>query len=257
MSNRAQKDPPLETVVTSSYSEEDGPLTIVHRKRGFLRDVYISDLEKTLWSKRFKLDGKARLVELSDQLRSQLDAAGLPTDKWQVTPRELDFAYHPDEHGFVADDDIWLQIVEESTEPLTRLRVAADLLQSLNRLFVQLTEDQLCEVYRAITLFHLHRVIEELHEPAISGAASKKNRGKGPNARKEKARALRRLILAMAEEFWNSHPRLIGQPVNTANKIVNAVNEAITSQKLSHKPLAAKTIADHLSVALREARQHR
>ena len=252
MSKRAPKDPPLQSVVEQIYSIEDGPLTVAEHARGFLFDIQVSETTRKRWPKRFKLGGRVPLTALASRLRAQLDAADLPTDKWEVMPRDLDFGYSPEEHGIVEDEDIWIQLIEDSTAPLTSLRISADLLHALNRLLARFTEDQLSDVFRAMTLYYLHRVVEELHEPALSGQASKKGREKGPSVKKERARALRALILVKADECWARHPRLAGQTVNTAKKIADAVNQARASQNLGRKPLAVSTIANQLRVALRE-----
>lgn len=252
--SRSPKDPPLESVVERKDSTKDGPLIIERHRRGLLSDTQVSEATNRRWPKRFEAGGKAALIELASSVRAQLDAADLPTDKWEVMPRELDFGYFPEEHGIIADEDIWREIVEDSTEPLTKHRVGADLLHALNRLFVQFTEEQLSDIHRAMKLYHFHYAIEELHEAALSGMASKKGREKGPAKRKEKAEVLRKLILTVARDFWERNPKFTHQTVNTAKKITDAVNQTILSQELSRKPLALKTIADHLRLALTAAK---
>ena len=41
-------------------------------------------------------DGRIELTALTVKLRAHLDAAGLATDKWDVTPIELNSGYSPD-----------------------------------------------------------------------------------------------------------------------------------------------------------------
>lgn len=241
------KEPPL--VSFAERSTSSGRLTVKHR-RGLLSDVQVSEDANKRWPKRLEMGGKAALIELASSVRAQLDAADLPTDKWEVMPREFDFGYVPEEHGIIADEDIWREIVEDSTEPLTKHRVGADLLHALNRLFAQFTEEQLSDIHRAMKLYHLHYAIAQLHAAALSGMASKRGREKGPAKRREISEALRKLILNVAQELWEREPRFTHQTVNTAKKITGAVNKTILSEKLSRKPLASKTIADHLRLAL-------
>ncbi|WP_454624161.1 hypothetical protein [Bradyrhizobium cenepequi] len=73
------------------------------------------------------------MVALTDQLRAHLDAKELPTDKWPITPIELDYGYVPEEHGIVADEDLWLELAEADTEPLTKDRLSAEFLHATTR----------------------------------------------------------------------------------------------------------------------------
>jgi hypothetical protein len=246
-------EPPLESVVELSYSEKTGPLIVTHRQRGFLIDLEATDIKKARRTKpSFRPNGTVALDALRQRLRRQLDASGLPTDKWPVTPIELDFGYDPKEHGIVADDDLWIGCVEDSTEPLTKDRIAADLLHAINRLLIGFTDDQLSDVFRAMRLYHLNSMVGDLNELAIAGTVSRKSMGKGPQVKKERARNYRKLILAIAEDFWARDPKWRGQPVNTAKKITKAVNEMRANREPGCKPLAVTTIANHLRVALRE-----
>jgi hypothetical protein len=123
---------PLQSVMELAYSEEEGPLIVTHRKRGFLSDLDVSNTKKTIRKPPFRPDGKVALTALGKRLREHLDARGLPTDKWPVMPVEFDSGYNPKEHGIVADEDLWIGWVKDSTEPLTKDRIAADLLYATN-----------------------------------------------------------------------------------------------------------------------------
>jgi hypothetical protein len=246
---------PLQSVMELAYSEEEGSLIVTYRKRGFLSDLDVSNTKKTRWKPPFRPDGKVALTALGKRLRGHLDARGLPTDKWPVMPVESDSGYNPKEHGIVEDEDLWIGWVEDSTEPLTKDRIAADLLYATNSLLASFSEEQLRDVFQAMRLYHLYSMVGELNELAASGEASKKGRAKGPSVKKERARKWRELILAIAVKFWEQNPRWVGQPVNTAKKIAQAVNQMRAARQPGCAPLATKTIADHLRVALAEAQQ--
>jgi hypothetical protein len=254
MAKGENDDPPLKSVVGHSYSSDGMPkLTITRRERGFLSDVEIREFEETKPKQPIKPDGTLALNALGKQLRDYLDSVGLPTDKWPVMPIELDFGYDPAEHGIVADDDLWIGYVEESTEPLTKNRIAADLLHTTNRILANCAADQLRDVFRAMKLYHLYATVGELNALALAGEIAKRAREKGPHAKKLRARNTRKLIFEIANEFWSSHPKLSGQPFNTAKKIAHVVNKERHAQDPGCAPLAAKTIADHLRAALHEA----
>jgi hypothetical protein len=182
-----------------------------------------------------------------------LDALELPTDKADVIPIERDWGYDPDEHGTVADEDLWFGIAQDSIEPLTVDRLAAELLHAIARLQAKFNDDELSDIFRAMYVYHLHSAAGELNELAIDGKKSRNNRAKGWKARKETGSAQRKLILAIALEFWERFPNLKRQVLNTARKIEVAVNQARTNQFPKCKPLAAKTISDRLREALIEA----
>jgi hypothetical protein len=252
MTKKKHAEPPLEIVKELGFSKE-GPVIVAHRKRGFLLDVHVIETKKKRGP--LRLDAKEILLALTGRLRAHLDGRGLPTDKWPIMPVELDGSYDPKEHGVVADEDLWLECAEESTEPLTNDRLAAEYLHATNRALAQFSDDQLRDVYRLMYLHHLYATVGELNDLAMAGQAAKKGREKGPRVKSERAQELRALILAIATDYWAEHSRLRKQPVNTAAKIADKVNAARAAQNAGCRKLADKTIADHLRVALREAEQ--
>jgi hypothetical protein len=244
---------PLREVKELSYSNEDGEVIVSFRSRGFLSDTDVRDTKPTLHKRVFRPEGRLALAALADRLRAHLDAEGLPTDKWEVCPIERDWGYDPDDQGTVADEDLWLGVAHDSTEPLTEDRLAAELLHAIARLNARFNDDQLRDIFRAMCLYHLHSAAGELNELATDGEKSRTNRAKGWKAKKETGAIQRKLILAIAEEFWLRFPKLKGQVLNTARKIEVAVNKARSEQFPKCKPLAAKTISDQLRAALKEA----
>ncbi|WP_439365255.1 hypothetical protein ACNJYD_02675 [Bradyrhizobium sp. DASA03005] len=253
MAKKEENAVPLEQVKELSYLEEDGEVIVSYRSRGFLRDMDVRDTKPTLHKRIFRPNGKEALAALADRLRAHLDAKDLPTDKTEVIPIERDWGYDPDEYGIVADEDLWFGIAQDSTEPLTVDRLAAELLHAITRLHTKFNDDELSDIFRAMYVYHLHSAAGELNELAIDGETSRKNRAKGWQARKETGSAQRKLILAIAQDFWERFPNLEGQVLNTARKIEVAVNQARTNQFPKCKPLAAKTISDRLREALIEA----
>jgi hypothetical protein len=253
MAKAKHKEPPLESARELAFLKEKGPVVVTRRKRGFLVDIHVSDTSKTRWKPPFRPDGRQALLALTRQLREHLDARGLPTDKWPITPIEQDFGYDPKAHGIIADEDIWFECAVDTTEPLTKDRLSAELLHASNRALARFNEDELRDVYRLMYLHHLYATAGELNELAIAEQASKKRRKRGPEVKHEKAQELRELILATAKEFWRRHPRLVAQPFNTAKKIVDMVNKARKAQNPGCKPLAVNTVYNHLRLALGEA----
>lgn len=189
-------------------------------------------------------------------VRAHLDGKGLPTDKWGVMPIELDRGYHPEEHGVIADEDLWLENAVEWTEPLTEDRLAAEFLHAINRALARFDEDQLREVYRLMRLHHLYSVVGELDDLAREGQDRRKDRSKGPQSKREAADKLRALIVATAKEFWMAHPRLVGKLFITAKKIGPDVDKTRKAQDPDCKPLAVNTIYNHLHAGLDEAEQN-
>jgi hypothetical protein len=89
-------------------------------------------------------------------------------------PFELDDGYEPLEHT-TPSADIWWYYVEESTEPLTIERIAADLLFALLRILKQsLSNEHLAEVYHAMKAYSLYRTATDFHSLAIMGRLHKR-----------------------------------------------------------------------------------
>lgn len=246
------KEPPLESFPELSQSTAKGDVKTTHLKRGFLTTSETMPLEVKHWTRAIPDDGKVALTVLADRLRAGLDEKGLPTDKWPVVPTELEEGgYHPDEHGIIARDEIWIAVAEESTEPLSSDRIDACLLHSANHLLANYNEAQLTEIFQAMRLYNLHCIVGELHDAALEGEQTVRFRARGPEAKKEDARILRELISVIAKEYWVAHPSLLDQPYNTAKKIIDTVNEKRSLQKPGCKPLKVSTIGQHLSDVLK------
>jgi len=246
MAKEKRGDPPLRFAKELAY--ESGWLIVTHQARGFLIDQEFQAPRGQL----FKRDARESLLALCGLLRKHLDSVELPTDKWPIMPIELDYGYNPSEHGYIPDEDLWFDCVKTSTEPLTKDRISAELLHTVNRVLATFNDDQLQDVFRVMKLFQLHCTVGELNELALTGQASKKAREKGPRAKSERAQHLRKMVLATAREYWSHHPKFKGQPFNTSKKITEAINKARRAQMPGCAPLSPKTIADHLRLALRE-----
>ncbi len=252
MAKAKQDEIPLERMNELSYSK-DGFIVVSHRKRGFLRDIEVVDASEKLHKPIFRPNGKVALMMHAERSRAHLDAKDLPTDKWPVMPRELDGGYVVEEHGEVADEDLWFELAEAYTEPLTEDRLAAEYLHAINGVLARFNDDELDDIFRLAYLHHLHSTVGELNELALDGERSRGNLAKGSKVKKELGATQRKLILEIAREFWQQHPNLKGQFSNTAKKIEVAVNEARANQSPGCAPLVAKTISDQLRLALKEA----
>ncbi len=253
VAKKKREEPSLVTEAVTVASGPDGipDRVIIRRRRGFLSDVEIRKVEPKLHDLPLNPDGKAALLALCEELRGHLDSLGLETDKWEVMPLERDWGYDPKEHGVVADEDLWMEQVEESTEPLTKARIAAELLHTVLRLLRTCNEEQLGDIFKAMSLYHLNSTAGELHALALAAEGAKKGRAHGPPAKANETLLLRERILSIAKDFWGRHPELQGRPTTTGNRIVKLVNKAIKTEWPGRKVLAAKTITDHLRTALR------
>ncbi len=177
---------------------------------------------------------------------------GLPNDKWETTPVELNYGYVPEEHGYPTDDDLWWDWVAEGTKPLSKDRSAADLLHAVNSVVPGRSEEELSDIWRLMEVYFHHRVLEQMHEAALEGVAARQARAKGPATKREKTAATKSIVWSCAEVCWQNHPKLFGEPVNTANKIVDDVNRKRVLLHVSDKALSPKRIADLLSELLRD-----
>jgi hypothetical protein len=246
------EDPPLKETLVALNPGEDGELLAKLRTRGFLQEIDVRQETAVRSNGPSERNGRAELTQLRGRLRAHLVTEGLPTDEWPVMPIELDWGYVPDEHGIVKDDDIWIDYVEECTEPLTLTRNSANLLHAINRLLLSgLSDQQLTDAYRAMEVFHLYATTGNINDLAITGEKARLTRAKGPQARKEKASRERAMIFELAKEFWKRHPTLAGKPVHAAKKIFDEVNRRRRAEDPSCADLSEKTIADRI----REARR--
>ena len=243
-------EPPLEVETVKMYLDQDGLQRVVRRRRGFLQEYDFRRKTKARTNGPSKPNGRAAMTALADHLRGHLDSVGLPTDNYPVMPIEHDFGYDPEDHGIVQDDDIWIDVVEDCTEPLTRDQITANCLHAINRLLASLPDALLDDAFRAMEQYHLFCMLDELHALALDGAKSKQTRSQGPAARKAQAIKDQDLVLKFAQQFWGLHPQHVGKTVITANKIIDLVNAARTEIKSKCKALSAKTIADHLRRAM-------
>ena len=174
-------------------------------------------------------------------------------------PIELDFSYDPQDHGIIADEDIWIGAAEDSTEPLTKHRIAAGLLHIIQRLLKRAESDEalLADIHRAMKLFAQHTLVGEINGLAVAGERWRQSRAQGPRAKVAETRKLKRLILTIARKFWVDRPNYRGHIGKTAKAIADEVNRARRESTPNCRPLSPKTIADHLSAAQSEENQRK
>jgi hypothetical protein len=250
-----RKDPrELHLQYSEARYEHDSARRMIVRKntRGLLQDVEVRVEQPEIFSpQRFIPPFKIAIEALCEELRGILDSADLPTDRYPIMPFELDDGYEPLEHT-TPSGDIWWYVVEESTEPLTKERIAADLLFALLRILKQkLSNEHLAEVYKGMQAYSLYKIATDFHSLAIMGEAAKSGRSHGPKVRKSKTQAIRELIWEAARRHWVSHPNYSGRRQATADAIAGPVNAEILQRSLSSKPLTPKAISDHISVGLK------
>jgi hypothetical protein len=248
------QDPPLSSLQERYTYGADGSriLVIERQRRGFLKDEVLRLEPKS--KEPFKPDSRLALTTLCKVLRAELDAADLPTDEWEIMPIELDFGYVPEEHGIIADEDIWIGAAEDSTDPLTKHRLTAGLLHIVQRILKRTAgnDDLLADIHRAMKLFAQQTVAGEINVLAITGQRSRQNRAKGPPTKVAESRKLKQLILALAQKHWRNRPNYLGNNHKTAEAIAHSVNQARKESAPNCRPLAPKTIARHLRAALAE-----
>jgi hypothetical protein len=253
------RDPPLSYAIERYTYGPDGSriLVIERQRRGFLKDEVLKLTPRA--KEPFKPDARLALTSLCQVLRAELDAAELPTDKWSVTPIELDFGYDPLDHGIIADDDIWIGVAEDSTEPLTKHRITAGLLHIIQRLLKRTAADQdlLADIHRAMKLFAQHTLVGEINALAISGERSRQSRAKGPPTKVAETQKLKQLVLTTARKFWVERPNYRGHTGKTAKLIADEVNRARRESTPNCRPLSPKTSGDHLSAAISEENQRK
>ncbi len=251
------QDPPLSSATERYTHGPDGSriLVIERQRRGFLKDEVLRLEPKT--KEPFKPNSKLALATLCQVLRAELDTAELPTDKWPVMPIELDFGYDPQDHGKIADEDIWIGAAEDLTKPLTKHRITAGLLHIIQRLLKRAAgdEDLLADIHRAMKLFAQHTLVGEINALAVSGEKSRQSRAQGPRAKLAETRKLKPLILAIARKFWVDRPNYRGHTGKTAKAIADEVNQARRELTPNCRPLSPKTIGDHLGAALSRENQ--
>jgi hypothetical protein len=220
--------------------------------RGLLQDVEVRVEQPEIFGpQRFIPPFKILIEALCEELRAVLDRADLPTDRYPIMPFELDYGYEPLEHT-TPSGDIWWHFVEESTEALSKERIAANLLFSLLKILKQnLSNEHLADVYKGMQAYSLYKIATDFHSLAIMGKAAQKGRSHGPDARKNKTQTVRELIWEAARRHWVSHPNYSGRRQATANAIAGPVNAEILQRSLSSKPLTPKAISDHISDGLK------
>lgn len=227
---------------------------IKHYSRGFLHDMEVFEASKTRQNGPYKADGKVALTSLTAKLRGIVEAAGLPTDKHPVMPKELDHAYDPSEHGTVQDDDLWIDYVHESTEPLSEERIAADFLHATNRVLAAFSDEDLKDIFRVMRLYHLYATLGDLNNLALAGRTFAKGQASGPMYNRKKSNRTREIVADEAERYWQAHPNLRGQHAKTGERITSRVNERRVAEVLG-KPLKEKSVADHLRRAMKRRDQ--
>jgi hypothetical protein len=155
-------------------------------------------------------------------------------------------------NGFRKPRDVSRLLNKESTEPLSQERIAADLLLSLLRILkLDMTREDIAEVYKAMQAYSLYKSGTKFHDLAIMGQAAQQGRSQGPNARRAKTQEVRKLIWQAAQTYWSKHPNYAGRRQSTAEAIAAQVNAEILRRSLTSKPLTAKAISEHIAAGLK------
>lgn len=244
---------PLRIVRELGFSEDGSePVVVTHRQRGLAMDLRVEPLKRKLHNPIYMMDGRRQLERLTQEIRSILEAEGIPTDQAPIVPRGLDFGYCPAEDGEVADEDIWFGIAEDSTEPLSKEHTAAVLLHAIKAVTPKMDNVQLRQVVRLMHSYHNYQIGNSINDLVATSEAWKERRSVGPKTKGDRSRDEFQIILELAESYWRKHSEHRGRHVITAKRIVTEVNEDRQRRDPKCKLLEHKTISNKLSAYFKD-----
>jgi len=255
------KEPPLIREEAIEIDPESGCEFLVTRhKRGVLkqevRTARSALAVKAIFEKLAAEPPRRWLENYCDRFRDELTQKGLPhdrplywvlSDKGEWEPEKADDSRRGNP-GVKAQH--WMSRLEEQTEPLSLERHIALALRALSRVLQdpRIDDELLSRMCDAMCAFAYLRV-SRFNAAASEGMKARKSRQLGPQARSRKANEQRKTALEHAEKLWSERPALRGDASNTAQHIVNGVNEVLRSQGLLSSTdvgLKAKTLADYI-----------
>jgi hypothetical protein len=253
----AAKDMPLETeksIFVDPATEHTIRVT-THR-----RGILTKEIRHYAWHQmraRRRTAAKSESEALREELRSELERLGLPSDRIHYWTRVGDEPWRPQTPADLSQTDRdsgrWIAVVNYETEPLSKGRLAGELLWALNVLLdrPQLEEELLGQILIVMQAYLAYAVCGDISKFVTSGIASAKGRQAGPAAKRERAAKRRQIISNCAEEYWLAHVSYRGDADNTAAQIKNGVNEELRNANLlpTRGALTRKTIADHIRAA--------
>jgi len=265
---RRPMEPPLVREERTEIDPDIGAeVTITTHRRGVLgtesREIHspLNEFSLTRFHELYFSESPRQLLEkFCDGLRDRLEASGFPSDRtpswvrcgegeWQ--PRPEDHRGHQKGHSYAR----WISRVEKLTEPLSPERAAGALLLAiidlLNRVGI---EEHLWHILQVMQKASDYRITGSINYLAYQGVLARKARSAGPKARQSKAKDMRRIIWAHAEQRWSRYGAMKGDASNTAAAIAGDVNSELRAQGLlppEKAGLSVKTIGDHIRAGFR------
>jgi hypothetical protein len=250
----AAKDLPLETDSSIFVDPVTGhSIRLTTHRRGILT----KEIRHYAWNQiraRRRSSAKSEIEALREELRGELKCLGLPSDRIHYWTRVGDEVWRPQTRADLSQADRdsarWIAVVKEETEPLSKGRLAGELLWLLNQTLdrPEVDEGLLREMLTLMDAYLVYAVCGDISKLATSGIASAKGRQAGPAAKRERAAKSRQIIFKRAQEYWLAQPLYRGDADNTAAQIKDSVNEQLRSANLlpAGRALSRKTIADHI-----------
>jgi hypothetical protein len=167
-------------------------------------------------------------------IRDQLSKAGLPSDatpSWFKGPSGEWEVYNPTVHkaqfrSGQAAWQLWTKRLEEMTEPLSRERLAGELLFDLTQLLRRPGVDEhLWHIVKVVLNYSTFRIAVATNKMATAGMRASKGRANGPRSRRDRAAAKRDIIWHAAQSYWCKRPIYRNDGSNTGLAIASAVNK--------------------------------
>jgi hypothetical protein len=206
---------------------------------------------------------RQELEQYCDFLRERLRDAGLPTDEtknWIQGPSGEWEIYDPSTacrtsrgRGLMSS---WQSRLRELTEPLSKQRLAGELLFALTQLLRRDGIDaHLWYISRLMDVYSIFQIAVTTNDVAAAGMRARKARASGPRTRRDTAVAKRAVVWQEAQEYWLERPIFRNDGANTAAAIADDVNRKLRSKNLLSKDqrdLKPKTIADYIRGCIRD-----
>jgi hypothetical protein len=251
-------EPPLEREERIEIdSEFGGQVSVTTLRRGILGEsTKRYDPYNPAVVTAYNVPPREVVERICDDLRDELHSVGLPSDRtpdWMRSGKDDSNAGVKIEQS--SRQSPWIRRLRDMTEPLSRGRLAGELLLDL---LILLERDGIDKHLRQIS-----RVIDAYSSYELAGVNSlataeleaRKSRANGPRIKKARAEEVRRIIGEQAQQYWKLHPNYSGDASNTAPQIADSLNEILRTRKLiplSKTGLSSKTISDHIRTSMKK-----
>lgn len=186
-------------------------------------------------------DVRGAYEDLLDRARDVLRSSGLPTDE------DKDKLQLPDGRTFPLG---WSKIVKERTEPLSRERLAMELIWSIKEILQGEHDDStLWRIWRFMNNSHNFILAAvKINEAVVSAYKAEKGRRKGPEVKAAAASRKKEIIRELSSAYWKRTPVNRGNVSATAEAIKEDLNNRFHAEGL--KPIGSRSIIRHLAEQL-------